>query len=456
MWAVELAVIPAMIVANGVFAAYEIALASLSASRLRTLADEGRRGAAVALLMKQRIERSLAAVQVGITLVGSVAAAVGGAGAEEKVSPSLVRYFGVSEAAADVLAVALVVVVLTAVTIIAGELIPKVFALRNAEKVCLTLSPLMRWFSLSVWPAVWLFEAVVMGVMSWGERSLGLGGSRRHETVELQELRALAATARASRLIGHREERIILGATEMQSRPIRSAMLPADDMAMLDANAPLSDNLIAAHLDMHTRFPVAERKGDPQTVIGYANFKDIIATLRMSPREPSFRAIVRPIPSLRDDERIAVCLEQMMREHTHIALVRDAGGRVVGMVTLEDILEELVGEIEDEFDRLPAHIVRSGCSWVVGGGVSLDRLKNATGVDLRADLPAGGARTLSEWVSGHLGRGVLGGDTVERAAVRVVARKIRRKKVQEAYMSLSDQEPCAPGGDPGCARGPAN
>jgi putative hemolysin len=452
MWVVELAVIPAMIAANGVFAAYEIALASLSASRLRALADEGRRGAAVALLMKQRIERSLAAVQVGITLVGAVAAAVGGAGAEEKVSPTLVRHLGMSEEAADVLAVALVVVVLTAVTIIAGELIPKVFALRNAEKVCLRLSPLMRWFSMSVWPAVWLFETVVLGVMSWGERRLGLGGSRRHETAELQELRSLAATARASRLIGHREERIILGATEMQSRPIRSAMLPAGDMAMLDANASLADNLITSHLDMHTRFPVAERKGDPQTVIGYANFKDIIAMLRMSHQEPSFRAIVRPIPSLRDDERIAVCLEQMMREHTHIALVRDAGGSVVGMVTLEDILEELVGEIEDEFDRLPAHIVRSGRSWIVGGGAPLDRLKSATGVDLASDLPAGGARTLSDWVGGHMGRGVVGGDVVERAAVRVAVRKIRRKKVQEAYLSLPDEGSHAPdGGDPGRA-----
>jgi putative hemolysin len=220
---------------------------------------------------------------------------------------------------------------------------------------------------------------------------------------------------------------------------------------MVDADAGLCFNRPEVP-DMHTRFPVAERKGDPQTVIGYANFKDIIAMLRMSPQEPSFRAIVRPIPSLREDERIAVCLEQMMREHTHIALVRDAGGNVVGMVTLEDILEELVGEIEDEFDRLPAHVVRSGRSWVVGGGVPLDRLKSATGVDLASDLPAGGARTLGDWVGGHMGRGVVGGDVVERAAVRVVVRKIRRKKVQEAYLSLSGEESPAPGGgDPGRA-----
>jgi len=429
----------AMIAINSVFAAYEIALASVSLARLRRLADDHRSGAKVALYMKQNMEASLAVVQLGITLVGAIAAAVGGSGAEENVAPALISRLGVSEGTAEVLAIALVVAPLTVVTIVVGELIPKVFALRNAERVCLTLSPFMRWFSFSVWPAVWLFETVVVGVMSWGERRLGSGDTGKSKTVELQELRAIAAMARASRLIGHREERIILGAMELQSRSIRTIMLPAEHVTTLDANASLSDNLITAHLDMHTRFPVVSQKDDPQTIIGYANFKDIIATMRLAPHEPSFRSIIRPILSLKDDERIAVCLEQMMREHTHIALVRDVDGRVVGLVTLEDILEELVGEIEDEYDRLPAHIVESGSAWVAGGGVSVDRLKATTGIDLSVDPPAAGARTLSDWVSGHLGREVRGGDVVERGTVRVVVRKVRRKKVQEAQVSRFEQ-----------------
>lgn len=430
----------AMIGINSVFAAYEIALASVSLVRLRRLADDHRSGAKVALYMKQDMEASLAVVQLGITLVGAIAAAVGGSGAEEKVAPPLMGGLGVSEGTAEVLAIALVVVPLTVVTIVVGELIPKVFALRNAERVCLTLSPFMRWFSFSVWPAVWLFETVVMGVMSWGERRLGSGDAGKSKTVELQELRAIAAMARSSRLIGHREERIILGAMELQSRSIRTIMIPTEHVTTLDANVSLADNLITAHLDMHTRFPVVSQKDDPQTIIGYANFKDIIATMRMVPHEPTFRSIIRPILSLKDDERIAVSLEQMMREHTHIALVRDAGGRVVGMVTLKDILEELVGEIEDEYDRLPAHIVESGSSWVAGGGVSIDRLKATTGIDLSIDLPADGARTLNDWVSGHLGREISWGDVVERGAVRVVVRKVRRKKVQEAQVSRFEQK----------------
>ncbi|MGV3483540.1 MAG: CNNM domain-containing protein [Planctomycetaceae bacterium] len=262
MWGIELAVMFGMIAINSIFAAYEIALTSVALPRLQRLASENRHGASVALYMKQNVEASLAVVQLGITLVGAIAAAVGGAGAEENLAPSLIEHLGVSERLADVLAIALVVVPLTVVTIIVGELIPKVFALRNAERVCLALSPWMQWFSLSVWPAVWLFETIVMGVMSWGERRMSSTTSMKPETAELQELRATAAVARASRLIGHREERIILRATEMQSRPVEDIMLPGEHMSTLDANASLSENLIAAHLDMHTRFPVVERKDD--------------------------------------------------------------------------------------------------------------------------------------------------------------------------------------------------
>jgi putative hemolysin len=427
-----------MIGVNSVFAGYEIALASVSLARLRRLADENRGGAKVALYMKENMEASLAVVQLGITLVGAIAAAVGGAGADEKLAPTLVSRWSVSEEMAEILAIAFVVVPLTIVTIIAGELIPKVFALRNAEWVCLTLSPFMRWFSFSVWPAVWVFETVVTGVMSWGERRLGAGDSVKPEMAELQELRATAALARASRLIGHREERIILGATEIPSRPVRDIMLPAGHMSTLDAGATLSENLVAAHLDMHTRFPAIERMGDAQSVIGYVNVKDIISTMRLYPHEPTLRAIVRPIPSFREDQPIAECLERLMREHTHIALVRDPKGRVVGMITLEDILEELVGEIEDEYDRLPAHLIASGSSWVAGGGVSLDRLKAATGIDLGTEATGVSGQTLSEWVERNLAREVRGGDVVEKDSMRVVVRKIRRKRVQEAQLSRSE------------------
>jgi putative hemolysin len=403
---------------------------------LTRLAEENRLGAKVALHMKKNMEASLAVVQLGITLFGAIAAAVGGAGAEENLAPSIEAYLGVTERTSEFLAIATVVLPLTVFTIIFGELIPKVFALRHAEWVTLTLSPFMRWFSFSVWPAVRFFEATVMGVMSWGDRrGLNTDGAKV-ETAELKDLHASAALARASRLIGRREERIIVAAAALRTRPAREIMLAAEHISTLPADASLADALIAAHLDMHTRFPVVDRAGDVQTALGYVNVKDIIATMHLNPEEPSLRGIIRPLPSFDADAAIADCLEQLIHQHTHIALVRDASGRVVGLIALEDIIEELVGEIEDEYDRLPAHIVGSGSSWVAGGGISLDRLKAATGIDLGADAPAAGAATtLNSWVVGHLGREVLGGDVVARSSVRVLVRKVRRKKVQEAQIS---------------------
>lgn len=432
MWGPELAIMVAMISANAVFAAYEIALAQVGFARLQHLVDNQRHGARAALYMKTRIEASLAVVQLGITLVGAIAAAVGGAGAEKKVAPTLQSALGLSPAWGEILAIALVVVPLTIVTIIVGELIPKVFALRNAEQVCLALSPFMRGFSISVRPVVWLLETVVLKVMSWGERHLDV--ARKPRKIEIQELLAAATMARSSRLIGQREERIILGATEMQSRTVGAVMVPAEHMTSLDAEASLADNLIAAHLDMHTRFPVVAKKGDPQSIIGYVNFKDMVATLHLSPQSPGLRGIVRQLQTVGADEPIATCLERLLHERTHIALVRDPEKRVVGMITLEDILEELVGEIEDEYDRLPGHLVESGTAWIVGGGISLDQLKVATGIDLRL-LPWGShGQSLSDWVRGQLGRDARGGDVVERDGIRVMVRKVRRTKVLEAQV----------------------
>jgi putative hemolysin len=435
MWGAELAVMIGMIALNSVLAAYEIALASISLSRLQVMLRERRTGAKAALFMKRNMEASLATVQLGITLVGAIAAATGGAGAEATIVPWLQGTWQMSPGMAELLAITLVVLPLTMVTIIFGELIPKVFALRNKEWVCLRMSPAMRWIAWSVGPLVWVLENTVLALMRLGGRwQARLDAQMKTESAELQELRASVALARTSRLIGAQEEKIILGAAALSQRPVREVMLPAVSISMLNANASIADCLVAAHLDMHTRFPVTERPGDPQSIFGYVNFKDIVAHLRLAPQEPSLRAIVRRITSLAEDTPASSALEALIKEHTHIALVRDGAGSVVGLVTLEDMIEELVGEIEDEYDRLPIHGVPSGNAWVVGGGIALGRLREMTGLDLLADLPAAEARNLNEWVLGHLGQPARGGEVVERGNVRVVVRKIRRQKVLEAQV----------------------
>jgi putative hemolysin len=440
VYAFEILIILAMIGLNSLFAAYEIGLASVSVARLQVLVKDGVHGAKAALFMKENFEASLATVQLGITLLGAIAAATGGAGAADSIEPLFGDVLDFSPGFARFCALVIVVVPITVITIIFGELVPKVFAIRNKEWVCTRLSPAMRWFSFSVWPAVWILESTVTGIIRMGERrKSGTEDPHRHESAELQTLRASVTLARASRLIGERQESIILRAAHLTGRPIRDIMLPAEFINMLSLTDTLEQCLVAAHLDMHTRFPVGEQPDDPQTIVGYVNFKDLLALMRMTRSEElSLRAILRPLPHLPETLPIAGCLERMIREHTHIALVTDATSRVVGLVTLEDILEELVGDIEDEYDRLPTHCTPSGRSWVVGGGISLARLKEMTGIDLTGDLPPPGAGTLSDWFAGHLNRPPRGGDEINRGAIRAVLRKIRRNKVMEAQVGRQE------------------
>ena len=437
MWTVELIVMLAMIGVNALFAAYEIALASVSMGRLQLLIQDNRRGAHAALFMKQNMEASLATVQLGITLVGAIAAATGGAGAQEQIAPFFQHRLGVAAVSAQVLAIATVVVPLTVVTILFGELVPKVFTLRNKGWVCLKLSPAMRWFSYAVWPVVWFFEGAVRTITRWAERRWmpRLDESAAPEAVEMLELRASVAWARLSRLIGHQQESIILNAARLSSRTVREVMLPADHIRMLNLGDTLMQSMVTAHLDMHTRFPVTERADDPQAIMGYVNFKDLVAHMRLAPQEPSLKAITRSIASYAHDTSIASCLERLVREHHHIALIRDSADRVLGMITMEDIIEELVGDIQDEYDRLPSHATASGAAWVVGGGITLDKLREAAQIDLCGDLPRPDVKNLSEWIIGHLPHELEGGEVFERKGLRFLVRKVRRAKVMEVQIT---------------------
>ncbi|MFO0897940.1 MAG: hemolysin family protein [Pirellulales bacterium] len=428
----ELAIIGTMLLLNSVFAAYELALASIKPSRLKQLVENRVHGAAAALAMKDRMEASLAVVQLGITLVGAIAAATGGASAEESIAPYFVSQLGLSERAADILALAVLVVPLSAITIIAGELVPKVIAIRNPELVCTLLSPGMRAFAAVVFPAVWLLEMVTTVIVGLIDRVVPKTHSPDAQS-GLHELRAQVGLLRAGKVIGLQQERIILQASRLSGLKVRDIMLPASDIVMVVADSPLSENLVVAHLDLHTRFPVAEEAGDPQSIIGYVNFKEMVFLAKTHPGNPTLREITRPLVSLPADLQVSQALERMLGEHVHLALVRDRGGEIVGLITQEDIFEELVGDILDEFDRLPRHVARSGRQWVVGGGAPLGRLREALGrPDLGAGLPA--SMSLNDWLNHGRSERLKGGDQLVLDGVWVLVRKVRRKQVTEALL----------------------
>jgi len=437
MFGYELAVIMFMLFFNAIFAAYEMGLASISRARLAALQNEKKRGAAEGLFMKERMEASLAVVQLGVTVVGAIAAATGGAGVQEEFAPYLRHALGVSGMVSEVLAIVVLIIPLTFVTVVFAELVPKMIALKNNETVVLALSPSMKLLSRIAHPIVAVIEATLKKVVGLLTPSDGAEISSRKQW--LHELRAAISLARTSKLLGEREEKIVLAAAHLSTRPVHDIFIPAQDISMIYIGSSLMDALVKAHLDMHTRFPVSEVENDAQSIQGYINFKDIVAALKINPSDPTVRGITRPIQKVKEDTALSALLEMMIQQKTHIVIVISQQGTVLGMATLEDVIEELVGEIEDEFDRLPAYIHTCGTScWIMGGGVPMSTVASTVGLQWQGTVGGGRVPTLAEWCAQQAGPALKGGEAIEADNLRVLPRKFRRKKVLEATVMVKN------------------
>ncbi len=425
-----------MLVLNAFFAAYEMALASIPRARLSALVNMKRAGAKEALYMKDRMEGSLAVVQLGITLAGAIAAATGGAGVGEFLSPVLQRQWGLAESTADILSLVFLIIPLSAFTIIFAELIPKTYAIKHQIKVCLVFSPFMKVLGSIAYPIIIVLERVVKRVMALLDRR-SVQADLSDENTGLHELNAAVAMARTSRLLGVHEERIVLSAAQLSRRTVKEIILPIADVSMIPLSSSLSDALIRAHNDMHTRFPVCRQEGNPQTIEGYVNFKDIIAGLKLNPSDPSIKGIMRPIKTVPAVTAISLVLSQMITEKLHIALVSGPDNSIVGMVTLEDIIEELVGEIEDEFDRMPAYVHPYGeTGWVMGGGVTMAAFAAAVGKTWPVLSLDEERMRFADWFALKVNAPLKGSEVVEINGFQIMVRKLRRKKLGEAVVTL--------------------
>jgi putative hemolysin len=443
----ELIVIGVVLALTAVLAAYETALSAVSHTRLLALEKTNVRGAAAAVLMKSSMERSLAVVQLGMTLLSAIAGACGGASVEESFAPLLEQRFGFSPGAAHTLALVAVVIPLAAFTVVFAELAPKVLAIRHRERVACILSPTMRGLAEVLAPVATLLEAVVKRVLALASKLSGGRVAAVPEATTLHELTAAAALARTAKLIGAREERIVSSAALLSSRSLGEIELPATDISMLPIDATLEAALVHAHLDMHTRFPVARDTADPQTIEGYVSFKDLVALLKMAEAGTGMRAIMRPIRKIARTTTIAKALDTLVHERSHIALVVGDDARVTGLITLEDIIEELVGDIEDEYDRLPSFCTPTGDGWIVGGGLSLETLMRRLELPMpaqatvNANAPPAPAATatqpplsIADWAHQRLAHAPTGGETINADGITLFVRKLRRKRVAEAFV----------------------
>jgi len=431
----ELLLILLMITFNAVFSAYEMALASISRTKLMYLLECKKSGAAEALFMKDRMEASLAVVQLGVTLVGSIAAAIGGAGTTESLNPYFQHHWGLSKNLAEILSLITLIIPLSAFTIIFAELIPKIYAIKNSEFVILRLSKIMVYFAVVANPIVSTLENIVKVAIKLIEKTKPNNNSKPDTQSSLHELTAALSLARTSRLIDAQQEKIVLSAAQLSLRPIKEIMIPVADICMIPQNCTLSDALIRAHLDMHTRFPICTNIDDPQTIQGYINFKDIIAALKINPDDPTIKGTIRPIKKFLDTTTISIVLERMIQEKLHISLVENIQGQVIGMITQEDIIEELVGEIEDEFDRLPNYIHPYGNQWLVGGATTMSSLAKTLGIAWPPVVNPEDDIKLADWCQRQYPTPLHGGEVIPANGLQITVRKLRRKKISEAFIT---------------------
>jgi putative hemolysin len=225
-------------------------------------------------------------------------------------------------------------------------------------------------------------------------------------------------------------DRVILGAARLSERTVRDLMIPLGQVVMMSDDLSLPRAIVAAHLDAHTRFPVCEA-GNRERIVGYINFKEMIYFMSTNPRDPSLKGIIRPITFVDPAQSAADLMRVFVDQHEHIAIVRGTDGAPLGLVTLEDLVEELIGDLEDEFDRLPryAHAL-SGGTWLLGGGVPMSDVS----VHLGGALPSGSG-SLASFLEAEFGDMPKGGQVLRRQGVEIMIKRVRRGRVFEAAIT---------------------
>jgi len=400
----EGAIIFVLILANGFFAASEIAIVSARRGRLEQQAHAGRRAAQQAYDLSTHPDRFLATVQVGITLISTLAAAFGGSRMSATVAGWLATVPGLA-AYADPIAFSLVVVLITYFTLVLGELAPKQLALASAERIAIFVSPLMAGLAIATRPVILLLTASVNVVL----RLLRQHAIKQEVTEEDVIYLAREGAIRGSVESG--EEQLIERVFRFTDRLVRSVMTPRTEIVAVEADQSLQE---VAEIFQHTgysRLPVYQDTLD--NVVGIVFAKDLLR-LQFGKGNGKLMQLVRPASFVVENQHVDDLLNTFRRQGSHLALVVDEYGQITGLITLEDVLEELVGDIEDEFD-VPEDrpiIHRPDGTWLVDGMEDYESVRERIGLPEVPEGERGAFTTLAGLIVMRLGRIPHTGDTI--------------------------------------------
>ncbi|HUW16764.1 MAG TPA: hemolysin family protein [Actinomycetes bacterium] len=383
----SIGVVLVFILIGGFFAAAEIALISLRDSQVNAMAGRGSRGRRVKTL-HDHPNRFLSAVQVGVTLAGFLSAAFGASTLADDVSPVL-EDWGMTTAVADVTALVGITLVIAYFSLVLGELAPKRLALQRAEGLSLVVAPIIDALATISRPLIWLLSRSTDLVV----RLAGGDPAASREAMTEEELRHLVA--------GHAElddeERLILDEVfTANDRALREIMVPRTEVDFLDASTPVFKAIKDVATMPHSRYPVI--RGSADDVAGFVHVRDLYDP-SLSGRSVRVGEIAREVMMLPWTNRVLAALSEMRAKGQHLAIVVDEYGGTAGIVAFEDLVEELVGDIRDEYDVDEPETTRLGESVEVDGLLNIEDFADETGVE----LPEGPYETAAGFVMNRLG-----------------------------------------------------
>jgi putative hemolysin len=390
----ELAVVLVLVVVNGIFSLSELAVISARRPRLRSMAAEGRSGAQAALDLAEDPGRFLSTVQIGITLVGVLAGAFSGSALGGQLTEYLLG-LGVPAGVANPLGFGSVVALVTYLSIVVGELVPKRLALRNPEGLACRVAPLMKVVSRVAAPVVWLLDAssnLIFGL-------LGLG-AEEEEKVTDEDLRSLVAEAERHGTIEAAEKRMISGVLRLGDRAVRGVMTPRGEVDWIDVAA--GEEAVRAILlrTAHSRLPVGD--GSPEAMIGVVQSRELLAAL-LRGEALDVRAMAREAPIVPDTADALDLLATLRAAAVPMALVHDEYGHFEGIVTPTDLTGAIVGDFQSDLavGDEPAAVHREDGSWLLSGWMPADEMADR----LRITLPGErGFETVAGFVLYGMGR----------------------------------------------------
>ena len=422
---VNLLLVMTFVLVGGVFAATEMAIVTLREGQIRALEEGGERGQRLAGLVRNP-NQFLSAVQIGVTVAGFFSSAYGGSTIAPDLVPALVR-LGVPEAAAGTLALVVMTLLIAYLSLVFGELVPKRLAMQQNLAFTRVLGTPLRLFAVLVRPVIWLLSVSTDAVV----RLLGGNPSADEEEMSADEIRDLIEGHRGLRPY---PRRILTDVFRAGERPLPRVMRPRTDVVFLEAELTLEEARRRV-LDLpYSRFPVTGR--DVDDVLGFVHLRDLMRDAG-DRSALTVRDRLRPVLALPDSLEVLTALARLRSEKQPLAIVVDEYGGTDGLVTMEDLVEEVVGEIYDEHDlgTDPEDTTRRrGTSLVVDGSLNVDELSELIGSDVSdEDVDTAGGLVIA-----RLGRLAVAGDVVEIAGQRLEVQEVEGRRVTRLRVTPVD------------------